>query len=442
MRGIKEMLREKADKDVPQTEAPAPLTPLLQKLAKEINNLGHKDLLEEWSFKYLKVEDSETESISINEPCFKKWQLSYACFHYLEKTASDFIIKAYDSDYRNFQAPSYAEIEIKRGKYEPLPSDAYLYFRKNDIGFILHLYLEGRANNFKLFFNKAHRDQALTLIKEIRKFMSEHNYYKGEKLQITDGYDISFLEYPKLLFEDLVIENKILEEIKLNLIALIENPGICKKYKIPWRRGILLSGEPGTGKTKLGKILCNTLKCTVLWITPVSVDGAWEMKQIFEAARYLSPTLIIFEDVDFLGADREISRNPILGELLNQLDGNAPNNGVFVLASSNRPGLLDKALAFRPGRFDLKLELELPNENLRKKLIDLFSQGKEFEVPLETWGKEIVAVTTGMTGAQIQEMFTYAAIRSCFNGDSKIKKESLLSAVEKIRYKIPNELSR
>jgi cell division protease FtsH len=125
---------------------------------------------------------------------------------------------------------------------------------------------------------------------------------------------------------------------------------------------------------------------------------------------------------------------------LNQLDGNAPNNGIFVLASTNRPNLLDKALANRPGRFDIKLEVKLPDATDREKLVRLFSQDKTFDkdVSLQT----IVSKTEGFTGAHIQEIFSYAALDSLKKGHPAIKQASLEKALERLRPKQTNVMSQ
>jgi len=143
------------------------------------------------------------------------------------------------------------------------------------------------------------------------------------------------------------------------------------------------------------------------------------------------------EDIDFFGQDRAIERSPVIGELLNQLDGNAPNDGIFIMASSNRPGLLDKALANRPGRFDLKLEVKLPDLESRKQMVKLFSKGKILSrnINLDT----LATQTGGFTGAHIQEVFVYAALDSLQKGYSSIKQKSLNKAVTRLKEKFKGE---
>jgi hypothetical protein len=167
-----------------------------------------------------------------------------------------------------------------------------------------------------------------------------------------------------------------------------------------------------TGKTQVCKVLCNALQnTTVLWATPKSLYSEDQIRKLFEAARYMKPALIIIEDIDFIGTSREFSQNPILGELLTQMDGNDPNDGVFVVATTNRKAILDDALANRPGRFDVILEFPLPHSKERRKLIDIFSKDVLFNKERNDAINEITEATNGLTGAQIKEIFVYNSLK-------------------------------
>jgi ATP-dependent 26S proteasome regulatory subunit len=129
---------------------------------------------------------------------------------------------------------------------------------------------------------------------------------------------------------------------------------------------------------------------------------------LFDAARFYAPTLIILEDIDFIGLNRDFSHNPILGELLTQLDGNDPNDGIFVITTTNRPELLDEALANRPSRFDISCVFELPNSEQRQRIIELFSKDMEFAEPLNM--PQIIEVTKDLSGSHIKEIFVHCQL--------------------------------
>jgi len=397
------------------------------------------DLLEDHLIEYTKSKGLSRNSMVFAVSLYQKWQACNAVFSFLRDKTTHQKICSFDYDCDKLGAPTYTQIEIKREVRKPVLVSGWFFFKYRGVGYGSHFDYGGKTAEFVLYYNKKHEVPAIGLINELRTYMQEHNIFKNERLKVTDGVVLEFLEYPKLSFDDIILEKKLKEEIFLNLVFPLNNEELCKEHKVPWRRGIILGGPPGTGKTMLAKVLCNTLKCTVIWVTTESITEPYDVKMVFEAARYLNPTLIVFEDIDFLGKDRELERNPVLGELLNQLDGNAPNHGIFVLASSNRPGLLDKALANRPGRFDVQLEINPPEINERRQLIHLFSKDKKLS---PDWNPEdLVLKSNGLTGAHIQELFTYATLYSLQRGSKTITGESINKALVQFKEK-PNSLSR
>ena len=162
-----------------------------------------------------------------------------------------------------------------------------------------------------------------------------------------------------------------------------------------------------TGKTLVAKALCNQINSTFIWVTADDVCQADDVSGIYEMARELSPTIVLFEDIDYIGKNRlgdekrSGSYDKITGELLNQMDGVDSNEGIITLASSNYPKALDKALRNRPGRFDIRVRFELPDEDLRgKMLIKFFGKTNIHAIDL----KKIVKMTDGYTGAYIKEL--------------------------------------
>jgi SpoVK/Ycf46/Vps4 family AAA+-type ATPase len=121
-------------------------------------------------------------------------------------------------------------------------------------------------------------------------------------------------------------------------------------------------------------------------------------------ARELSPTIVLFEDIDYIGKKRANeggSYDKITGELLNQMDGVESNEGIITLASSNYPKALDKALRNRPGRFDIRVRFELPDSDLRRKMFDKFlSKTNIADIKIDS----LVKKTAGYTGAYIKEL--------------------------------------
>jgi SpoVK/Ycf46/Vps4 family AAA+-type ATPase len=165
-----------------------------------------------------------------------------------------------------------------------------------------------------------------------------------------------------------------------------------------------LEGPPGNGKTFACKALAGTGQFTVFWVTPSENSGLFEM---FQKAAKQAPSIVLFEDIDLLGASRSEAPRA-LGDLLNIMDGLVEADGVITIATTNNPQFLDDALAKRPNRFDLRISFLNPDRDLRQEMLKRFTtrQGTEGEVRWETWAER----TDGMSGAQLREL-TYWAIR-------------------------------
>jgi len=400
------------------------------------------DLQEKLITKHLDCSPKEREKIQFNVPCYLNAQACYAFNTFLKKHAKISFVTSFTNSCTEYSPAEYELIRIKRDKRIPLLIGGWTFFKyKNNsneyVNLLAYNWFQGMSPHAEIHFNKKDRKLVEELFKNLRKFMKKFNFLKNEKLKLIGGYHFDFLDYPKLDWDNIILTDELKDEILLNIIFPLANKKECEKHNIPWRRGVLLGGEPGTGKTLLAKVLCNLLTdVTVIWVTAESIDEARHVRALFDAARYFAPTLVVMEDLDFFGRDRSIERSPVIGELLNQLDGNSGNEGVFVLASSNRPGLLDKALKNRPGRLDVKIAVGLPELQERVKMIKLFSKGKKFYNYLDT--NMLANQTKDFTGAHIKEIFIYAALDTIKNKRSKIHNDSLLKAIKRLKEKAVN----
>jgi len=375
---------------------------------------------------------NERSSLRFSIPCYRQKEGCYSSNQFLLNNKKIKVDKITRFEDNQFFAPMYGDIQIKRNKWVPLLVRSYLFLHYRKRTFIAFMDWTDRDAYVDFTFNKKDKALAKEMIDGLREHLRDKSFLKGERIKLVSGYYFDFLEYPKLSWKDIILSKEIKDEVFLNIVFPLSNEKLCKKHGLQWRRGVLLGGEPGTGKTKLAKVLCNKLDgCTVIWVTAESIENSNHMKTLFKAARYFSPTLIVIEDIDFLGKDREIEHNPIVGELLTQLDGSASNDGIFVLASSNRPGLLDKALANRPGRFDVKLEVKLPDKGARLEMIKLFSKSKQFEENIDF--NNLSILTEGLTGAHIQESLVYAMLDSLHLGNDKIKLSSIKKAIKRMK---------
>jgi len=363
-------------------------------------------------------------------PRYKSNQAQYAITKFLDEKCTIKKIANYNDGMEI--APDYELLYINRKKRIKVLEYADVFCIYKNTKFVVKIYFSSQTRMIKLYFVKDNISIAEGFLKDFRSFMFKFNLYKNEKINFNHGF-LSFLKYKKKSWEDIIISDEIKKDISNNLLFLLENKKKCKKLSIPWRRGILLEGKPGTGKTLLGNILCNILKCTVIWVSSKSIQDSSDIALLFDAARYLSPSLIFFEDIDLFGTDRDIERSRILGELLTQLDGAEENEGVFIIATTNKPHLLDRALVNRPSRFDIRIRIEKPNEKEREQLVRIFSNKKLY---LNNCNDKIPEMTEDLTGAQIQEVIVHSTIKSLSDNRDYIRFKDLNESLKKLKMTI------
>lgn len=203
-------------------------------------------------------------------------------------------------------------------------------------------------------------------------------------------------------FDTLVLPESQLGEIRDDVARFFGSRETYDRYGIAWKRGVLLTGAPGNGKTHTVKALVNASNVACLYIRSFrSCPSCTEsnMHEVFERARRAAPCIVVLEDLDAL-VDKQ-SRS----FFLNELDGFAPNHGVLVLATSNYPEKIDPALVDRPGRFDRKYEIGPPAEAERRVAIDRWNEGLLPEMRASVEGVEAaVAATDGFSFAYLKEL--------------------------------------
>lgn len=210
-------------------------------------------------------------------------------------------------------------------------------------------------------------------------------------------------------------------------------------------RGVLLEGPPGTGKTLLarataGEAGVNFISKSASEFVEVFVGvGASRMRELFEEAGRKSPCIIFIDEIDAIGRKRDSfgsndERDQTLNQLLTNMDGFDKTENIIVIASTNRADILDKAL-LRPGRFDRKVRVGLPDRDGRKDILDVHLKGKRVgsDVDLDA----IYDLTTGFSGADLANLANEAAIMSVRNNVTRIDMKSFNDAYEKTTIGLP-----
>ncbi len=180
----------------------------------------------------------------------------------------------------------------------------------------------------------------------------------------------------------------------------------------------MLYGPPGTGKTLTAMYLAHQMpERTVILLTGHSVGM---LEPSCKIARLLQPATIILEDVDLVAEERthqDIGCNALLFDLLNQMDGLADDADILFLLTTNRPDILEPALAARPGRIDQAIEVPLPDRACRQRLFDLYGQGLNLQLERLP---HLVDQTEGVSAAFIRELMRKAALFAAGEGDELI----------------------
>ena len=235
-----------------------------------------------------------------------------------------------------------------------------------------------------------------------------------------------------------------LDEEKNELVEIVDFLKSPDSYlnmgaKIP--RGILLYGKPGTGKTLIAKAIAGEAGVPFIsmsgseFIEMFAGLGASRVRRLFDRAKKLAPCIVFIDEIDAIGSRRatnsgaETENNQTLNQLLVEMDGFESNETVIVLAATNRPEMLDKAL-LRPGRFDRQVTIPAPDLNGRESILKLHSKNKKFAGDVNF--RDIAGDTAGFTGAELANVLNEAAILATRNKHDEISNEDIENAVKKI----------
>ena len=314
-----------------------------------------------------------------------------------------------DADY----APTFENIEYKSGKHKScLRNGTYLLtLNKIKYALIVAPMSEG-FGQFVVVSVKGSTPSSEKLLEELRAYASKHNYLKGQK--ITGNLSLIDLTR-RYEWNELILDKYTEKELKTNLTNLLDNVDIYKKNNLPLKRGLIISGPPGTGKSLLGKILCHNVDWTFMWITPKHFHNSSAVSNVMKTARMLSPTIIFLEDLDLYGKHRDQnSFTSLLGELMNQLDGIEDNNYVVSIATTNNYESLEKALLDRPGRFDKMITFNTPTHKSREHMFKSFLGKLRLEKDVDM--EELVDRTDRFTGAHIKEVVNQAVLQAIDDG--------------------------
>ena len=248
---------------------------------------------------------------------------------------------------------------------------------------------------------------AQAVLAELDELRASLNVYRGHLLDVTltpmGTIHLEFIDRPGLHRDEVVLPEEVLRRIERHALSVADHRARLQAAGQHLKRGLLLYGPPGTGKTHTTRYLLGRMTdYTRLVLTGRALVAVGSAAAL---ARDLHPAVVVLEDVDLVAEERSFgpAASPVLFDLLDAMDGGAPDADLLFLLTTNRADLLEPALAARPGRVDVAVEISLPDAAARQRLLDLYGR----HVPLTLTGEETAAAverTEGMTASFLKEL--------------------------------------
>ena len=280
----------------------------------------------------------------------------------------------------------------------------------------------------------AERDTATQLIARVHRLMTERSVIRGNVVgfaadEFGQGMgELTFLPRPDVGRGDVILPDGVLDSIRGHVIGIGEHAERLRAAGQHLKRGVLVYGPPGTGKTlTVAHLLAETPERTAIILQGGSLRFVAEAARL---ARAMTPALLVFEDVDLVAMERGMfgGPQPLLFEILDALDGVAGDADIAFLLTTNRADVLEPALAQRPGRVDLAVEVPLPDTAARRKLLGLYAR----DTALSSEALDAAAErSAGVTASFAKELVRRAALRAALAGE-ELGDEALARALDEM----------
>ena len=266
-----------------------------------------------------------------------------------------------------------------------------------------------------------------------------------KKIPTTKQFDIEsfvIMEKPEVSWEDIGGLDLQVREIKEVVELPLKKPELFKKVGITPPKGILLYGDPGTGKTLLAKAVAHSTNSTFIQIVASELvqkfigEGAKMVKEIFELARKRAPSIIFIDELDALASkrieigtsgEREVNRTFM--QLLAEIDGFNPLDNVKIIGATNRKDILDPAV-IRPGRLDRLIHIPLPQNDGRMKILKIHTKNMSLGVDIDL--SNISSLMEDLSGAEIKAVCTEAGYFAIRENRTKITRKYFLKGIDKV----------
>ena len=267
-----------------------------------------------------------------------------------------------------------------------------------------------------------------------------------KKVPITRRFNVEkfvIVEKPTISWGEIGGLNQQIQEIKEVVELPLKKPELFKKIGITPPKGILLYGEPGTGKTLLAKAVAASTNSTFIEVVGSELvqkfigEGAKLVKEIFEFARRKAPAIVFIDELDALAAkrmevgtsgEREVNRTFM--QLLAEIDGFKSLDNVKIIGATNRKDILDPAI-IRPGRLDRLISIPIPNKESRLEIFNIHTRNMDFSKSINV--ESLINKMDSFSGAEIKAVCTEAGYFAIRNDRTSVTKEDFLKAIDKIK---------
>ena len=262
---------------------------------------------------------------------------------------------------------------------------------------------------------------------------------------LNDGWDPlvasrEIIEKPDTVYEEIGGMEEQINQLKQAIELPLNKPETFKKMGLTPPKGVLLTGPPGTGKTMMARALANSTSATFIGLVGSELaqkyigEGGRLVRELFDLAKQKSPTIIFIDEIDAIGSkrldsstsgDREVQRT--LMQLLAEMDGFDAKSNIKIIAATNRPELLDKAL-LRPGRLDRIIEIGLPDKDGRLDILQIIS--KQIPTDKDVNRQQVSVQTKGFSGAELKALIMEAGLNAISNNRESISREDMKLALD------------
>lgn len=267
----------------------------------------------------------------------------------------------------------------------------------------------------------------------------DYSKYKSKKEKKTENFEVITNHATK--FSDIGGYDNVKEELK-QCIDMLANSTKYSKFNVRIPRGIIFEGPPGNGKTMIAKALAGEANLAFIPVSGAQFQdkyvgvGSSRVRELFQLASKNTPVIIFIDEIDALGRKRSgegetsgSERDNTLNQLLIAMDGFKNNTGIFVVAATNRADLLDPAL-LRPGRIDKRIYIGNPDAKTREAIIRIYTSGKPYDAKVSI--SDLVEMTTGFSGAQIENLINEAMINALRSNREVISKDDFEFIINKM----------